>query len=175
MATATRLSLEEFHRLYGDVKPNHEYWFGEAVPKPMPTTLHALLEFILGTLLQRRGWQPFIELTLKMTPDLELVPDVVATRRQVELPYPTLPVEICVEILSPDDRLKRVIEKGKRYLDWGVEYIWIINPVERTAWMVTREHPDGIWVKPDGNLTAGKDTEIPLTELFAEVDKVFPS
>jgi Uma2 family endonuclease len=175
MATATRLSLEEFHRLYDGVKPNHEYWFGEAVPKPMATYLHGIFQGILLALLLRRGWRSATEVTLKISPDLELIPDVIATRRKVEGPYPTMPVEICIEILSPDDRLKEVIEKAKKYLDWGVEYIWIVNPVERTAWMVTREHPNGIWIHPDGKLTAGQDTEISLTELFAEVDKVLQS
>jgi Uma2 family endonuclease len=175
MATATRLSLEEFHRIYDGVKPNHEYWFGEAVAKPMATYLHGIFQGIMLALLLRRGWRAATEVTLKMSQDLELVPDVIATRAKVEGAYPTQPVDICVEILSPDDRLKTAIEKGKTYLDWGVEYIWIISPVERAAWMVTHEHPNGIWVKPDGNLTAGKDTEIPLPELFAEVDKVLGS
>ncbi len=110
-----------------------------------------------------------------MNSNAELIPDVIATRRKIEQPYPTQPVEICVEILSGDYRLDQGLEKGKRYLDWGVEYIWIINPVERTAWMVTREHPNGIWIHPDGSLKAGQDTEIPLPELFAEVDKVLQS
>jgi Uma2 family endonuclease len=175
MATATRLSLEEFHRLYDGVKPNHEYWFGEAIPKTGGTTLHGLFEAIIPDLLFRLGWKPAIEVTLKMSPDLELIPDIIATRRKIDEPYPTKPVEICIEILSPDDRLKKVIEKGKRYLDWGVDYIWIINPVQRTAWMLARENPNGIWIHPDGNLTAGPDTEIPLPELFAEVDKVLQS
>jgi hypothetical protein len=45
MATATHLSLEEFHRLYDGVKPNYEYWFGEAIQKPMATNLHGVLQF----------------------------------------------------------------------------------------------------------------------------------
>jgi hypothetical protein len=39
-AATSPLSLEEFHRLYDGVKPYHEYWFGEAIPKPFANSLH---------------------------------------------------------------------------------------------------------------------------------------
>lgn len=171
-ATTSHLSLEEFHRLYDGVKPNHEYWFGEAVPKSMPTFLHSAVQTALILLLAGRGWKAFPEVTLKLSPDAEPVPDVIATRRRFNQAYPTEPVEICVEILSPDDRIKRVVEKGKRYLDWGVSYVWIIDPVGRIAWVQTAQNPEGIPVSADGSLTAGEGTEIPLPELFAEVDKL---
>lgn len=176
MATTTsHLSLGEFHRIYDGVKPNHEYWYGEAIPKPMATYLHGVLQLVLGMLLLRRGWKAASEVTLKMGPHAELVPDLIATRGTPELPYPTHPVEICVEILSPDDRLRKVVDKGKRYLEWGVGHVWIIDPAARTAWMLTSENPEGIWIHPDGKLTAGEGTEIPLPELFAEVDKLLPA
>jgi Uma2 family endonuclease len=164
--------LEEFHRIYDGVKPYHEYWFGEAIPKSMPTSLHGAVQAVIIFLFLGRGWKAFSEVTLKMSVDAELVPDVIATRGKLELPYPTQPVEVCVEILSPDDRLKKVVEKGKRYLDWGVSYVWIIDPVARTAWMVTAENPAGIWIHPDASLTAGEDTRIGLSEMFAELDKL---
>ncbi len=171
MATATHLSLEEFHRLYDGVKPNYEYWFGEAIQKPMATNLHGVLQFVLMMFLRARGWVVASEATLKMVPDAEPVPDVIASREPLPQLYNTKPVGICVDLLSPQDRLKRTIEKGKHYLDWGVQNVWIIEPHSRTAWMMTQEHRDGVWVHPDGNLVA-EDTEISLSEVFAEVDKM---
>jgi len=48
MATvASKLSLEEFHRLYDGEKPYREYWFGEAIAKPMPTSLHSAVQSVL--------------------------------------------------------------------------------------------------------------------------------
>lgn len=173
MAAATsHLTLEEFHRLYDGVKPNHEYWYGVAIPKPMATSLHSLLQLVLTMLLTSRGWKPLPELTLKMGSGLELIPDLVATRRRIQLPYPSEPVEICIEILSPDDRLKKTLDKARLYLDWGVGFVWIVNPIERTAWMVTPENPEGVWIPVNGSLTAGEDTQISLAELFTEVDKL---
>jgi hypothetical protein len=41
--------------------------------------------------------------------------------------------------------------------------------------MLTAESREGIWVPLDGNLIAGGDSEIPLQELFTEVDKIIQS
>lgn len=171
MATATYLSLEEFHRLYDGAKPAYEYWFGEAIQKPMPTILHSALTSVLVMLLRTRGWFTFPEATIRMVPNAAPVPDLVANRKPLPGPYPTQPFDICIEILSPGDRLKSTIEKGKHYLSWGIRNVWIIDPESRTAWMLNPEHPDGVWVHPDGNLIA-EDTQIPLPEMFAEVDRM---
>jgi Uma2 family endonuclease len=117
MATTTRLSLEEFHRMYDGVKPYYEYWFGEAIQKPSRGILEGLLTAVVGIFLHERCWKVATSVTLKMSPNAELIPDVVATRRKVEQPYPTKPVEICVEILSGDYGLDKGLEKGKRQAD----------------------------------------------------------
>ena len=172
MSTATsHLTVEEFHRLYDGVKPNHEYWFGEAVPKPMATILHGAVQIILGILLRARGWSAYSEVTLKLARGAEPIPDLVANRVKIDPPYPTKPFDLCIEIRSPQDSLKRLFEKGKYYLSWGVGSVWIIDPEARTAWMMTPEHPEGIWIHPDGSLTAGEGMVISLPELFAELDK----
>jgi Uma2 family endonuclease len=173
MATVgSHLSLEEFHRLYDGEKPYREYWFGEAVPKPMATAIHGAIQCVLMMLLLRRGWKTASEVRLKIVPYAQPVPDIIVSRAKFEQPYPTKPMEICVEILSPEDRLKKAIQKAGYYLDWGVQYYWIIDPGTRTALIVTAEHRDGIWIHPDGALTAGDDTEIPLSEIFDEADKL---
>jgi Uma2 family endonuclease len=166
------LSIEEFHRLYHGVKPNHEYWFGEAVAKPMPTYLHGVFQYVMMFLLRLRGWRVASEVTLKISPELELVPDVIATRQSIAGAYPTEPVELCIEILSPDDRLEKTVAKCRHYLNWGVSTAWIVDPVARTAWTVTSEDPDGKWIHPNEALTVQPDTSIALSEIFAEVDKM---
>jgi Uma2 family endonuclease len=171
-AATTPLSLEEFHRLYDGVKPYREYWFGEAIPKPLANSLHGAVQFVLMLLLRMRGWNVASEVTLKLVPDAEPIPDVVASREKIEQPYPTKPVELCIEIRSPQDSLKKLFKKGKYYLSWGVYTVWIIDPEAGTAWMMKAEHPDGIWIHPDGSLVADPDVIINLPELFTEVDKM---
>jgi Uma2 family endonuclease len=171
-AATSPLSLEEFHRLYDGVKPYHEYWFGEAIPKPLANSLHGVVQFVLMLLLRTRGWYVASEVTLKLVPDAEPIPDVVASREKIELPYPTKPVELCIEVRSPQDSLKKILKKGQYYLSWGVRNVWIIDPEAGTAWTMTAEYPDGIWIPPDGSLTADPDIIVKLPELFAEVDKM---
>jgi Uma2 family endonuclease len=165
-------TLEEFHRLYDGQKPYREYWFGDAVPKTGGTSLHGAVQLSLALLLKRGSWKVALEVRLKIVPYAQPVPDIIASRDKIEQPYPTKPMEICVEILSPEDRLKKTIQKAGYYLDWGVQCCWIVDPGTRTAWIVTADHRDGVWIHPDGALTARDDTEIPLAEIFAEVDQL---
>lgn len=170
-AATTPLTLEEFHRLYDGTKPYREYWFGEAISKPMPTSLHGVMQFVLMLMLRSRGWNTGSEVTLKLVADAQPIPDVVASRRPIEQPYPTKPFELCIEIRSPGDLLKRLFEKGSYYLSWGIQNVWIVDPEARTAWTMNNEHPEGLWVHPDGSLKI-EDTSISLPELFAELDNM---
>ncbi|MBV9294830.1 MAG: Uma2 family endonuclease [Acidobacteriaceae bacterium] len=172
MATVTApLSLEEFHRLYDDVKPYHEYWFGEAVPKSLPNSVHGALQGVLMMMLHWHGWRPAPEVTLKLVRDAEPIPDIVASREPLEQPYPTRPFELAVEIRSPSDLLKKLFTKAQYYLDWGIQNVWIIDPEARTAWVLTREHPEPTWIHPDSSLKI-EDIEISLPEVFGELDKM---
>ena len=173
MSTAvSHLSIEEFHRLYDTQKPYREYWFGEAVAKSIPSSPHGAVQFAVMLLLRARGWKPSSEVRLKISGEIEPIPDVVASREKLEFPYPTKPVGICVEILSADDQLKTVFQKAGHYLAWGVGYVWIIDPDARTGWIVSQEFPEGSWVHPDSALVAGADTRILLSEIFDEVDRL---
>lgn len=174
MAAAPRpLTLQEFHRLYRDSdKPAHEYWFGEVRQKPRPRFLHGAMQFIIVFLLNARGWNAFPEVRLKLHPEAEPVPDVIALPKgeKIEGHYTTRPFPLCIEILSSGDSLNRRFTKAEHYVSWGVAYVWIIDPQARTAWMVTQEISAPQRIHPDGALRAD-ETEIALQELFAELDK----
>lgn len=134
MAIATeKLTIAEFERQYGSEKPYYEFWHGEAVQKSMPTWLHALLQRILMDLLSQAGYKAGSEVKLKIDPELQLIPDVVATRGRIELPYPTNPLEIVVEILSADDAMSRVLAKCRAYQSWGFEQIYVVDPEARVV------------------------------------------
>src|ERR1700729_3577506 len=98
-----KLSLQEFHDRYDGEKPYYEYWDGEAVQKSMPTFLHGLIQGILMRLLSGIGYAAASEVTLKLDPAYEPVPDVIAIDGPCGDPYPTSPFEVAIEILSPDD------------------------------------------------------------------------
>ena len=49
-----------------------------ASPRPVPTTLHALAQYMLLVLLRRQGVEALAELTVRFTPTQFLIPDVIA-------------------------------------------------------------------------------------------------
>lgn len=173
MATAAaHLSLEEFHRLYDGKKPAYEYWFGEAIRKAMPTNVHGVVQFLIMLMLRNLGWTVASEARLKVIREAEPVPDVIAVHGKLPRRYSTTSPEICIEILSPGDRLERMLWKARHYLDWGSSWVWIIDPEARTAWCLTKPGETVIeqWIRPDGILTAGADTSISLKGLFEQAD-----
>ena len=48
------------------------------------------------------------------------------------------PPLLCIEILSPDDRMPRVLKRLNDFLDMGVAHLWLIDPVEREAFVYAR-------------------------------------
>ena len=134
-ATAEKLTLAEFERQYGDRKPYYEYWFGDAIQKAKPTGVHGLLQGIVMWLLRQTGYKCGSEVRLKISADFQPLPDVVATTGRFEPAYFSEPVEVAVEILSPDDSFHRVTRKCKLYAEWGIQTIVVIDPEARTCWV----------------------------------------
>jgi Uma2 family endonuclease len=174
-AAPSFLSPKLFEQLYSDDrKPYFEYWFGEAIQKPMPTLLHSILQGLIFALLRERGWRAGTELRLKLSKVAYPVPDVVADSRRLEGPYPTKNVDLCVEVLSPGDKLKELFVKGAHYLDWGVSSVWIIDGEQRKAFVMSLDCPEPVELGIADSLTAGSGNSavcIPMRVLFEEVDK----
>ena len=168
------LSLEQFESLHREEKPHYEYWFGSAEQKAMPTSLHGTLQWILAMLLARRGWKASTEVRLKLSSLAHPVPDVIADRKRIQIPYPTEPFDLCIEILSPGDELKKTLQKAAHYLDWGIGCVWIIDGERRKAYSMSLECPNPVELGISESLTAGSPAQVslPLDELFGEVDKI---
>ncbi len=67
MASAAQfLTLQQFEQTYGDEKPYYEYWFGEAIQKSMPTSLHGSTQILLGMLIFARGWKVASEVEVEV-------------------------------------------------------------------------------------------------------------
>lgn len=134
MAAVTQpLTLEEFRSRYGQQKPYFEFWFGEAIQKTTPAWMHAVLQGIMREALRQAGYKSGSEVELRIDPQWEPVPDVIATLKSIK-DYPTEPVEIVVEILSPDDKLMYIVKKCHHYEWIGTERVFVMDPVEKLAW-----------------------------------------
>jgi Uma2 family endonuclease len=130
-AVGEKLTFPEFRSKYERSESSYEYWYGEAVPKGMPTWMHGLLQGIIMQVLSEAGYLAGSEVELRIVPDAHPKPDVIATKGEIEDPYPTKAVDVVVEILSSDDPMPYVLEKCGAYRTWGFEYIYVLNPESR--------------------------------------------
>ncbi len=152
MATAANLlTLEEFRTRYAGEKPSYEYWFGEAVQKSVGTWLHGVLQIILCEFLRRAGYKSSPEVELRIDQNWQPKPDVVGAI-STENPYPTLPVDVVAEILSPEDKMTRVFEKCRQYERIGIPKIFVFDPESKTAWE---------WSGQTRNLERVEDLQLP--------------
>ena len=163
MGSTTLVPVEEYLR-YSE-KPNCEYREGVVYPKPMPTTFHGLLEFMLVVMLRRLGLQAAPEVTVRLSPTKYLVADVIAAP-VLRGPYPIDPVLLCCEILSPEDRLGTMLARCEEYHAWGVPFCWVIDPVKRTAW---EYHSAAEPMRVTSTLRAN-EFSVNLEELFSALD-----
>jgi Uma2 family endonuclease len=165
-----KLSLADFHARYDGEKPYFEYWDGEAVQKSMPTRLHALLQQILVQLLETLGYDAGAEITLKLDPAYEPIPDVIAAEGSIGDPYPTEPFEVVIEILSPDDPFSRVLRKCRRYAAWGIRQVIVVDPQARLIWSFENGSPN-----ETGIIAKRGERVITAQELWSEVDRQLPA
>ncbi len=138
----------------------------------MPTSLHGSTQIVLGMLIFARGWKAASEVKLKLSPFANPIPDLVADPNPIESPFPTKPLALCIEILSPADDSRNVFQKCAHYLDWGIETAWIIDPEERKGYMMTRANPQPANLFAGDSLTAEPGLSLPLHELFEQLDKL---
>jgi Uma2 family endonuclease len=165
MTSTVLMPVEEYLRL--TEKPYREYRDGAVTPKAMPTKLHAIIQYALLMLLRAQGVLALPELTVCLSPTKFLVPDV-CVGNDFPGPYPTEPVLLCCEILSPEDRLGATLAKCEEYHAWGVPYCWVIDPVKRTTW----EYHRGL--EPIHSLEVLHAGELVVThkELFSGLDTI---
>ena len=76
---------------------------------------------------------------------------------------------LCIEVLSPEDRLPRMQQRCEDYLRMGVPEVWIFDPYKRTAFRLTGE---SLVEQRTGELNlAGTLIRIDLNQLFAALDR----
>ncbi len=168
MATTTHaLTIEEFRAQYQDKKPRYEYWFGEVVQKPVPTFLHSILVKLLLTALDNAGYESAPELELRIDPDWQPKPDVAAVSF-VEQPYPTKPIDVVVEVLSPTDSMSGVFEKCRQYDRIGIKAIFVFDAEHHWAWVWERGNEN---LERISNMQLPNGSQIEVEALFLQLEK----
>jgi Uma2 family endonuclease len=101
-------------------------------------------------------------LRVRVRPTCVRVPDIgILAEDAPEKRVPTFPPILCIEILSPEDRMTRLMAKLKDFTDMGVPTCWIIDPVARRAWFAT----PGLLAEATDGILRSADLEMPLAEV----------
>jgi Uma2 family endonuclease len=151
MESSTLVSVEEYLR--SSYHPDCHYVEGRIVERQMGEREHSLsqksLIVLLTTLEQQLRIVVFPEQRVQVRADRYRVPDLcVVAGDDPREPILTRPPFLCIEIVSKDDRLIEVQDVIDDYLQFGVRYVWIVDPRKRRAWVhtteVAREVRDGV-------------------------------
>ncbi len=148
MATTTRISIDEFLAM-PETEPPSELIDGEIVQKPMANedhgTLVAELIGLLGNYLHASGeGRVLTEVRHADRPDEWVyLPDInVALGKRTTPRGSRAPVEnivdFAIEVLSPDDRLSRVLRRIDLYLRAGTRLLWLVDPENRSITVYRR-------------------------------------
>lgn len=164
MATATRLSLEEY--LNSHYEPECELIDGELRQKPMGTSEHMSVTmrmlYALKKYVDAGIGSALPELSVRVSDDSVLIPDVAFIRHPIPPGVIKTPPLLCVEILSPSDRFSATLAKMERYYSFGVEACWIIDPIKKTVWTVSRDGKP----YPENDTLRVAEIEISVSEIF---------
>jgi Uma2 family endonuclease len=167
MPVATAVSVEEY--LDTSYRPDCDYLDGELLERNVGELEHSTLQTLLAVYLSNRARQQgltvLVEQRVQVKPNRFRVPDVIVLTGKPTGRIITTPPFLCIEILSPSDRMAEMQERIDDYLAFGVRYVWLINPATRRAFVYTadqmREAKDGVLS------TENPDIRVPLAELDA--------
>lgn len=136
MAAITQLTYDQFRQQFQneDERARYEFWYGEAIPRSMPTLVHGLLQKIIMQLLDSAGFTSASEVELRIDPRAYPTPDVIASRNKLAPePYPKKATDVVVEIISGNDGYVVIQEKCRSYRAWGFGHIYLVVPDDRTV------------------------------------------
>lgn len=77
-----------------------------------------------------------------------------------------VPPQLCIEILSPDDRMIQMNEKIADYLRMGVRAVWVLDPLTRQAFVADDEGTRTV----KALMYPGSGIELQVKTIFAELD-----
>ncbi len=171
MKTLASITIDQYLRSTYD--PDCEYVDGEVLERNMGERDHSELqrELIYFFRNRRQQWNVFVfpEQRVQVSPTRFRVPDLClyVGQKPTDQVFRTPPF-ICIEILSPEDRIARLQDKIDDYLRFGVPYGWVINPRNRRAWIHTKEGSR----EAEGVLrTENPSFDISLAEVFAGLEE----
>lgn len=167
MSSRTLISVEEY--LASTFRPDCDYVDGHIEERNLGEKTHGriqgrLIKF-LGRYEEPGKIEVLPEVRVRVRPQRFRVPDVCVVLGDSDEEILTEPPFLCIEVLSPEDRMSRIEQRISDYLAMGVLYVWILDPKTKKAFHATST--EELSQVTDGVLRTENSTfEVPLSEIF---------
>jgi Uma2 family endonuclease len=152
-------------------QPDCEFEDGILIERHVGTEKHSWLQAALAAYIfrRRREWNVnvYTEQRTRVRPGKYKLPDLcVVLGPRPATPIFVQPPLVAIEILSPEDRPLRVDQTIAEWLEFGVAYVWVIDPETLESAIHTAQ---GRVRVEDATLSIpGTPIEIPLHQLDAD-------
>ena len=173
-AAVVSLPVSVYEYLHSVYEPDLDYVDGVLEERNVGEFDHQAMQraflFALAGAERRLGFYTAIELRVQVAPTRYRVPDVcLLPADRLPKRIATEPPMLCIEVLSPEDRFSRARVKFEDYLRMGVPEVWVIDPEQRKAHVLT---PDGAMREHRGGplRLSGTEIAVDLDEIFRALD-----
>jgi Uma2 family endonuclease len=160
MQSATLVSVQEY--LSTEYEPDCDYVDGIIEQRNLGEWDHSRLQGLLIAYFHQREKQWRIKVVpeqrIRITATRFRVPDVTIIEDGRQESILTRAPLLCIEVLSPEDRMSRINARVQDYLTLGVPDVWIIDPKTRQCFTCTKaaglhEVTTGVLTTTDGRIT----------------------
>lgn len=172
MAAATPLPISVSEYLHTSYRPDCDYVDGHIEERNLGELDHAELQgallLYLDKFKQEWGIRGALEIRIRIAPSRVRIADVAilsiaAPREQVIV---TPPVAV-IEVLSPEDRIPRYVERLDDYRRMGVKNIWVVDPATRKGFDCSA----GKWIETANFAVPDSPIRIDLAAVFGTIDE----
>ncbi len=167
MATTSLLTMEAY--LSSTFQPDMEYIDGELKERHVGSYEHSRLQALIAMWFGQNEstWnvQVVTEQRTRTSETNVLIPDLALLPKGPQPRVITAAPILAVEILSPEDRYSEMTIKIQKFLNWGVNAVWIIDPENAIGQM---------WTRPL-LCTAGRILTVAGTDIRLDIDTLFAS
>jgi Uma2 family endonuclease len=166
------ISLDEY--LHTSYHPDCEFIDGFLEERNVGEVIHGLLQIEVGYWFRSRSseWniRVIAELRTQVSESRVRLPDITVAYNDAAMTEQVrkTPPLIAIEVLSPSDRIARVLVRLEDLWRMGIRNIWVLDPVDRAALVYTE---NGLSMVEAERLTvANSPIYLDLKEVFSALD-----
>jgi Uma2 family endonuclease len=165
MAIGTQVCVEEY--LHTSYRPDRDYVDGEVQERNLGEKDHSTTQRNIIGFFATRSPQYFARLLPEQRVQVKAtrfrIPDIcILGANAPDEQIICTPPMLCIEVLSPEDRMSRDLDRVHDYFEMGVPACWIVDRATRQGWIATPSHLDEA---EDGVLRFG-ELETPAADVL---------